>query len=260
MIRRSASSTTYYQFEALISDEIQHGVFTRQGGVSPHPWASLNMSISSGDEWGRVARNRELAFSTLGYSPESRFDVWQVHSAKVVLADAPRGDHPMQKADAIITNKPDVALFMRYADCVPVLLYDPRNTAVGLIHAGWLGTLRKVTSKTVQAMQSAFGARPRDLIACIGPSICAEHYPVGSEVAGRVREVFGSNAPEHLSYDNGQAHLDLWSANERLLRFMGVRRIENSRICTACHIDDWYSHRAEAGKTGRFGVVLAVTS
>jgi YfiH family protein len=258
MIRCNSNPTIYYQFETLIRQEIQHGVFTRQGGVSPDPWASLNMSISNGDEWARVARNRELAFSALGYSPESRFDVWQVHSARVVLTDAPRGDLPMQKADAIITDKPGVVLFMRYADCVPILLYDPRRRAIGLVHAGWLGTLRKVTSKTVQAMESAFGSDPSDLIACIGPSIGVDHYPVGPEVAGRVREVFGSNAHQHLSYQNGQAHFDLWSANERLLNFRGVRSIENSRLCTACCVEDWFSHRGEGGKTGRFGVILAL--
>jgi YfiH family protein len=216
------------------------------------------MSISCGDEWDRVARNRELAFSALGYAAESRFDVWQIHSAQIVLADGPRGEHRMQKADAIITNQPGVPLFMRYADCVPILLHDPRKGAIGLVHAGWLGTLRKVTSKTVQAMRSAFGSKPGDMIACIGPSIGVEHYPVGPGVAARVREVFGSNAPEHLSYQNGQAHLDLWSANERLLKFKGVNVIENSRLCTACRVEDWYSHRGEEGKTGRFGVILAL--
>lgn len=258
MIRHESETLAYYQFETLDQPGLDHAIFTRQGGVSPAPWASLNLSISCGDLWERVARNRELAFSALGWPASSRYDVWQVHSAKVVMADSPRGRKPMQQADAIITDRPGVALFMRFADCVPVLLFDPKRRALGLAHAGWLGTLRKVTTRTVQAMESAFGTEPADLVACIGPSIAAHHYPVGPEVEARVREVFGSRAGQHLSFPNAKAHFDLWSANEMLLRDRGVSRIERSGICTACHLGEWYSHRGEEGKTGRFGAILAL--
>jgi YfiH family protein len=258
MIRRQVGSLAYYQFEGLDRPGLMHAVFTRQGGISPVPWSSLNLSISCGDIWDRVAENRELAFSAVDWAVESRFDVWQIHSANVVRTDSPRGGRPMQQADAIITDSPGVVLFMRFADCVPILLFDPMRRAVGLVHAGWLGTLRDVTSKTVQAMASAFGSRPADLVACIGPSIAAHHYPVGPEVVERVREVFGSRSGEHLVFFNAKPHFDLWSANERLLRVQGVTHIEHSGICTACHLQDWYSHRGEGGRTGRFGVIFAL--
>lgn len=258
MIRCDVDSLTYYQFETLERSGLMHAIFTRRGGVSPAPWESLNLSISGGDSWERVAQNRELAFSAMDWAVESRFDVWQIHSGNVVLAEKPRGRQPMQQADAIITNAPGVALFMRFADCMPILFLDPNRRAIGLAHAGWLGTVRQVAPRTVGAMRRAFGSAPSDLVACIGPSIGAHHYPVGPEVVARVRQLFGSRASQHLGFPDGQAHFDLWSANEMLLGDLGVTRIERSDICTACHLDDWYSHRGEGGRTGRFGVVFAL--
>jgi YfiH family protein len=258
MIRREVDSLAFYQFGALDLTGLMHAIFTRRGGVSPAPWASLNLSISCGDTWERVAKNRELAFSAVDWAVESRFDVWQIHSAKVVVARKPRGRRPMRQADAIITDTPGVALFMRYADCAPILFLDPIRRAIGLAHAGWLGTLRQVAPRTVQGMRRAFGSAPSDLITCIGPSIGAHHYPVGPEVVARVRQLFGSRANQHLSFPDGQAHFDLGSANEMLLGDLGVTQIERSEICTACHLDDWYSHRGEGGKTGRFGAIFAL--
>jgi hypothetical protein len=247
-----------FQFDTLPSDGLIHGIFTRHGGLSPDPWASLNVGAGVGDDPERVRGNRSLALQALGRSPESVFDVWQVHSAEVVVARRPRGQAPPQQADAIVTDRPQVTLLMRFADCVPILLFDPVRHAVGVVHAGWLGTVRRTTTAAVRTMVKSFGTHPSDLWAGLGPSIAAHHYPVGAEVVAALRESLGEEAERHLSPSPSGTRLDLWSANSDLLRAEGVGTIEVSGVCTACATQDWYSHRGEGGRTGRFGALLGL--
>jgi YfiH family protein len=249
----------YYTFESLDAAGVTHAVFTRRGGVSPAPWASLNVGGLRGDDPGRVLHNRVLSFQALGRAPETVYDAWQVHGVAVICADAPRPrDVPHRQADVILTDRLAVTLFMRFGDCVPVLLYDPRRRVVGVAHAGWQGTVKGAVTAAVEAMQAAYGSRPAELLAAIGPSIGGHHYPVGPEVAAQARASFGPEAESVLSQQNGAVHFDLWAANRLLLERSGVRQIEVSGICTACHPEDWYSHRGEQGTTGRFGVLMAL--
>lgn len=250
----------YWVASLLAEAGIPHGVFTRRGGVSPPPWDSLNLGNTVGDERGRVQENLRRVFAALGRPLASRYDVWLVHSATVVCAHTPRPDaRPHIQADAILTDRPDVTLVMRYADCVPILLADPVQRVVGLVHAGWRGTVLGVTKKAVEQMVACYGSRPADILAAIGPSIGPDHYEVGEEVAAQVRAAFGEQAEALLPHPGGRrAHFDLWAANRWLLEQAGVRQIEVAEICTACHLEDWYSHRAEKGKTGRFGTLIAL--
>jgi polyphenol oxidase len=248
----------YFTFESLDENGLLHAVFTRRGGISPAPWASLNMGGTVGDDNLRVAENRRLAFQTKNRRFESMYDVWLVHGSQVVRVDGPRDKAEIQKADAVITNNRDATLFMRFADCVPLLFHDPVRKAIGLAHAGWQGTVKKTASAVVEAMQAAYGSRPANIIAGIGPSIAAHHYPVGENVAVKVRESFGIEASSLLISANGEVKFDLWAANRLILEEAGIRRIETSGLCTACDTGDWYSHRAEAGKTGRFGVLMGL--
>lgn len=248
----------FYQFDSL---DVKHAVFTRHGGLSPEPWKSLNLGGTVGDEVERVRGNRLLSFEALGCKPASIFDVWQVHSADAVCADAPRRmDEPYQKADIILTDNPEVTLFMRFADCVPILVHDPVKRVVGIAHAGWLGTVRDVAKATVETMVERYDSRPADVIACIGPSIGPDHYEVGEDVISQVQGTFGADASLMLPRHGSRIHFDLWKANQYLLERAGVRQIELAGICTACHTDDWFSHRAEKGKTGRFGALISLLS
>ena len=116
----------------------------------------------------------------LGCLPDSVFDVWQVHGADVVYATTPRPDsESVRQADIILTDKPDLTLYMRFADCVPLLFHDPHKGVVGVAHAGWMGTLRDVATVTVNAMKKQYHSNPADIIAGIGPSIGPDHYEVG---------------------------------------------------------------------------------
>jgi len=246
----------FYQFDSL---PVRHAVFTRHGGISPAPWKSLNLGGTVGDEVERVRKNRFLSFEVMGCKPDTIFDVWQVHSADVVCADAPRKmDEPYQKADVILTDKPEVTLFMRFADCVPILVHDPVKGVIGLSHAGWQGTVRDVAGVTVDAMRERYDSYPADVIACIGPSIGPDHYEIGEDVIAQVKQTFDNDANMMLPLHGKRTHFDLWKANQYLLERAGVSQIELAGICTACHTDDWFSHRAEKGKTGRFGALISL--
>lgn len=249
----------FYTFEALDRYGVPHAIFTRRGGVSPHPWASLNLGGSVGDEIERVRENRKRALDAIGLSIYSTYDVWQVHSAEVVCVDKPKEqDQPYRKADAILTNKKGVTPFMRFADCVPILLFDKSKGVIGIAHAGWQGTLLGIAEKAVQKMMQTYGSKAEDIWAGIGPSIGGHHYPVGVEIWTQAVAKMPLVAEKSFTFDQGQYRFDLWLANQLILEQVGVRDIEVSGICTACNLEDWYSHRAENGKTGRFGVVISL--
>ena len=246
----------YFQFDSL---QTKHAIFTRHGGVSPEPWGSLNVGGTVGDDLERVRHNRILSFQAMGCESESIFDVWQVHSADVVCARAPRpNDESYRQADIILTDQPHVTLFMRFADCVPIMVHDPRNGVIGVAHAGWMGTLRDVASATVDALKRQYGSNPADIVACIGPSIGPDHYEIGADVILQVMQKFGDESELMLKSHNGKIHFNLWETNRLLLERAGVQHIEISGICTACNTSDWFSHRAEKGRTGRFGALVCL--
>lgn len=259
MIYNEQRSVRFAQFDGFQDVPVIHAFFTRHGGVSPAPWASLNMGGGLGDSRENIIENRQRAFDSVQRQVESLYDVWQVHGVEVVCTDAPRPlDAQHVKADIILTNHPEITLFMRFADCVPVMLVDPVKRVVGLVHAGWQGTLKKAPAVAVQAMHDRYGCQPKDILAGIGPSIGVEHYEVGSDVVERTRQAFGQDASGLLRQMDGCTHLDLWAANRLTLENAGVQQVEVSGICTACHMENWYSHRGEHGKTGRYGAVIAL--
>jgi YfiH family protein len=248
----------YYRFD-LFSQDITQAVFTRRGGVSPKPWNSLNVGGSVGDDPARVAENRIRSFQMMGRDPASIHDVWLVHGTNVVHAEAPRPlEKPSTQADILLTDKPEVTLFMRFGDCVPLLFHDPKKQVVGMAHAGWQGTVLGVVGKAVKAMQERYGCKPADILAGIGPSIGHDHYQVGADVATQFQEKYPAHADRILETRDGSSYLDLWTANILQLNEAGVEQVQISAVCTACHLEDWFSHRAEKGKTGRFGALIAL--
>jgi len=246
----------YFQFDSL---KTKHAIFTRHGGISPEPWGSLNVGGTVGDDLARVHENRILSFQALGCAPDSIFDVWQVHSADVVCARSPRPiDESYRQADVILTDKAAVTLFMRFADCVPIMLHDPRMGVIGVAHAGWMGTLRDVATSTVNSMKKNYGTNPADIVVGIGPSIGPDHYEIGADVILQVMQKFGDDSERVLKSHNGKIHFNLWEANRMLLERAGVGQVEISGVCTACNTEDYYSHRAERGRTGRFGALISL--
>lgn len=250
----------HYRFESLA--DVNHGVFTRHGGVSPAPFDSLNLGGTLGDDVNAVTRNHHLIYDALNLDPARTVTVWMVHGADTVMAQQPvQGRRWLAQADAIITDQPGLALVMRYGDCTPILAYDPRRRAIGIAHAGWQGTVKGMAYNLIRAMQQAYGSRPADILTGIGPSISVDRYQVGEEVVAAARAHFGT-VDDLFRRDpaDGTAYFDMWRANARDLQRAGVRpeHIEVSGICTATRTDEFYSHRAEKGRTGRFGVVMAL--
>lgn len=256
MQRIEAQGLVYYQFESISA---RHGIFTRRGGVSATPWNSLNLGGNVGDDPLAVRENHRRMYAALGVDGRRACTVWQVHSADVVYAAGPvPGRRWLAAADALMTDKPDLPLAMRFADCTPILVCDARRGAVGMAHAGWRGTVQGVSGELVRAMSEAFGSRPADLVAGIGPSIGPEHYQVGEEVVFAVRAHFGAvDGLIARNAEDGTAYLDLWAANRLELERAGVSQIEIAAVSTARNTDEFYSHRAEKGRTGRFGAVIA---
>ena len=252
-------SIKYFNFTSLENQGLYHAIFTRHGGFSPTPWRSLNFGASVGDDALRVVQNRETALNSVNIKHDSVYDLYQVQSAKVVVTDKPLPPNtPHIKADAMITNKPNITLMMRFADCVPILLFDPVFRVVGISHAGWIGTVDQIVKKTILLMNEKYGTDPKDIIATIGPSIGPDHYSVGKDVVDRVHASFGDKVDQLVIQRDGKTFFDLWNANKVLLTDVGVKNIEVSQICTFCNLDDWYSHRGEHGSTGRFGVILGL--
>jgi len=250
----------YITFSSFDKEErIVHGIFLRNGGCSLEPWKSLNLSTTVGDSRENVIENHTRIMKVLNLPKDDFFDVWQIHSTNVVETNKPRSrDQNYIQADAIITNEPGVALLMRFADCVPILLYDPIHYVIGLVHAGRIGSIQKIARKTVERMKEVYGTNPEKVIAGIGPSIGVDHYSVGAEVIEQTKRSFPLDWEKLIPKRGSQDHLDLWKTNELVLKESGVVNIEHSRICTASNTSDWYSHRGEKGKTGRFGVVICL--
>lgn len=254
-----ALSVPLFHFERLSAyPELLHAVATRHGGVSQAPWATLNLGGSVGDDPAAVHENHERLCRRLGVARNHLVTAFLTHSDKVAVVGRADWGQRYTDTDALVTNTPGVYLTLRFADCVPILLYDPRRRVVGLVHAGWRGTLALITQKTARLMGEVYGSAPDDLIAGIGPSLgpcCAE---MGEEVVGQTRAVFGADADHLLRPGPRKTHLDLWAANRLQLEALGVRQVETAGLCTVCHVADYFSHRAERGKTGRFGAVIGL--
>ncbi len=254
MQRHEAGGLVWYTFEGP-GPAFRHALVTRLGGVSQAPYASLNLGHTVGDKAGAVEENHRRLFRVLGLRAGQVVSPHQVHGARVVRVGARDGGTIVRGCDALITDEAGVALMMRFADCAPVLLCDAAHHAVGLAHAGWRGTAARVVAATVRAMAESFGSEPSELWAGIGPAIGGAHYPVGPEVV----EAVGATLPEGAgaAFRRGeQWYLDLATALRCQLTALGVGRVELSGFDTAARTDEWYSHRAEKGRTGRFGVLV----
>lgn len=258
MRRVEQDGLIYYQFEMWPG--VNHGIFTRSGGVSVSPWHSLNLGGNVGDEPAAVRENHERMYRALCLNSARACTVWQVHSADTVIANGPvRGRRWLALADSMVTDRRDTPLTMRFADCTPLLFYDPVRGVIGIAHAGWRGTALGVGANTVRTMVEAYGSRPADIQAGIGPSIGPSRYQVGEEVVEAIRAYFGTiDGLIRRDPADGSAYLDLWEANRRDLQRAGVEQIEIAGLCTAERTDEFFSHRAEKGRTGRFGAVLSL--
>ncbi len=257
MWQHVSNGVCYYTFDSLRGlGDLVHAVSTRHGGVSPTPFDSLNLSRTVGDDVDNVARNIERLHLALGLDVRRMVTASQQQADRVAIVGAQEAGSRIVDVDALLTDEPGIPLMLRYADCVPILLFDPVRHAIGVVHAGWRGTVARVAAKAARAMFDRYATQPSDLVAGIGPSIGPCCYVVQQDVVDRVKEGF-PEPDELLIRRSGRTYFDMWKANERQLRGLGITQIEVAGLCTAEHTDDLYSARAE-GKTGRFGAIIAL--
>jgi YfiH family protein len=264
-----------------------HGFSTRQGGCSRvYGRTSLNLGFTQQDSRAAVARNRNAFLRKLGGT--NRGGLWpsvtlrQIHSDLIHYITEPPDKQPV--GDGLITRTPGILLAIQAADCLPVVLVDTKRRAIGVFHAGWRGTLKRIVEKGVGEMHRNFGTRAHDLKAAIGPGVHSCCYEVGPEVrtqfesqfaygAALFREVKESDpvrekypmlfltarAPGHSELPK-KIFLDLVEANRRQLLAAGVlaRNITASPLCTSCRTDLLFSYRAEKGVTGRMMAVAGI--
>jgi YfiH family protein len=259
MIRLQRDGVVYYRFETLAGACLVQGIFTRLGGVSQGPFASLNVGHTVGDDPAHVEANLELIYRALGVKAQKVTTARQVHGDRVEMVTTMDGGRTFPETDALITGVPGLVLLLRFADCVPVLFYAPRQRAVGLAHAGWQGTVKKIAQKTALEMMRAYGCAPNELLVGLGPAIGPCCFEAGPEVVEALRATH-PRAEELLSrvQPDGKAHVDLVQANVQQLAEVGVDRVELAEMCTSCLRHEFYSHRAEGGRTGRFAVAIGV--
>lgn len=262
MFQKDVASLPLWQFDTLSRlPGLVHFVSGRGGGVSSGEVGTFNLSYRVTDPMENVRENRRRLAQALGITEDKLFFPAQTHSNHVVKVQPGTTQDEIKDMDALITNSKGLCISVMSADCVPILLYDPIKKAVGAVHAGWRGTVSKILTLTVQAMQQQYGTQPADLVAAIGPSICPEVYEVGEEVITAVEQAFGTK-DSLVTRQNGpgKGNFNLWEANQIQLLALGVKpeNIEVAAICTYQHSDEFFSARRSGNRAGRFsaGILL----
>ncbi|MGN1263263.1 MAG: peptidoglycan editing factor PgeF [Prevotella sp.] len=231
---------------------------TRKGGYSCGCHGGFNVNEHCGDEPENVARNRALLCDMLGIESRRLVMPHQTHGTATrmiaedffTLSDATRL-MLLEGIDAVMTDVPGVCVGVSTADCIPILLYDEAHRAVSAVHAGWRGTAARIVEKNIAEMAAAYGTRPSDLRAVIGPGISLENFEVGDEVCDEFRKAGFDMAKISRKYDKW--HIDLWECNRIQLLEAGVTSsgISIAGICTYSHADEYFSARRLGTMSGR---------
>jgi len=257
MIRTTRNGVSYYQFKNLTAcSGIEHRIFTRRGGHSQPPFASLNVSYGTGDNRKNVSANRDVI--SLIMATGRLVFVRQVHGCEIAVLGRHRKKRDKTTAgravtaDAVVTDLDGRNLVIQIADCQAVLLYEPARRVIANVHCGWRGSVQNIIGRTIEVMKQLFGCHPSRIQAGIGPSIgpcCAEFINYRKEIP-----------MEFWRYKGFNAHFDFWSLSRDQMIQAGMAEIniEPSGICTRCHTDDFFSYRA-ARTTGRFAAVIGLT-
>ena len=224
-------------------DCVRHAFFSRRGGVSEGVYESLNCGYGSGDDRAKVKANRETAMAHLDAGADELVTVHQHHSAKVVRVEAPwpLGDQP--KADAMVTDRPGVALGIMTADCGPVLFADQTAGVIGAAHAGWRGALEGVLEATTAAMEQ-LGAERQNMVVALGPCIRQSSYAVGDDFKKNFLDVDTANGVYFKPGPRlGHAMFDLAGFVVGRLEHLGIGTVEDMAIDTYPEQDGFFSYR-----------------
>ncbi|WP_347993411.1 peptidoglycan editing factor PgeF [uncultured Eubacterium sp.] len=255
----------YISFNALEQTGMVVNAFsTRQGGVSVGCLESMNLGFNRGDLDENVLKNHKIFAKAVGFPYENIVTTNQTHTTNVRVVtkeDCGKGitkDRDYSDVDGLITNVPGIVLTTYYADCVPLYILDPVNKAIGLSHSGWKGTVNRIGENTLKLMNENYGTNPKDVICCIGPSICQDCYEISEDVANEFINEFGKNNKILYNKGNGKYQLNLWESVKQVFLDAGVEydNIYTTDICTCCNKDELFSHRGHHGKRGNLAAFL----
>lgn len=255
----------YISFNALEQTGMVVNAFsTRQGGVSVGCLESMNLGFNRGDLDENVLKNHKIFAKAVGFPYENIVTTNQTHTTNVRVVtkeDCGKGitkDRDYSDVDGLITNVPGIVLTTYYADCVPLYILDPVNKAIGLSHSGWKGTVNRIGENTLKLMNENYGTNPKDVICCIGPSICQDCYEISEDVANEFINEFGKNNKILYNKGNGKYRLNLWESVKQVFLDAGVEydNIYTTDICTCCNKDELFSHRGHHGKRGNLAAFL----
>ena len=237
-----------------------NGFSTRLGGVSPFPENSLNLAGFDEDAAENIAENRRRFLAVFEGDLELAL-AWQVHGDQVRLIRQRKdiGDSD-KRSDAVASDLTGVLAGAKTADCVPVLIGDPKTGAYAAIHAGWRGTVQSIVIKAVEELGRAFGSKPEDMIAAIGPAAGGKNYEVGRDVIDAFAENFTDSKKYFVPTREGHALVDLHAANRDQLLSTGIQpqNIHIAPFCTMERPDLFFSYRLEKRKFGKTGRLLSV--
>ena len=223
----------------------RHGFSTRQGGVSSHPFDSLNLG-GSDDSQENILQNRKLSLAQLNLGSAQLCNLKQVHGNAVVNASVGQ-----QEGDALVSNKRDLVLAISIADCYPILFHDSKNNIIGAAHAGWRGTVGKIAETTLNEMLK-LGAEKKHIQVAIGQGICKQNFVVGEEVI----EQFKSNGFPNALLTNRK--IDLAASNKFVLTENGISEDQIWTMNRCTFEKDFYSYRRDKGVTGRMWAVISL--
>ena len=263
------TSQNLLHFDNLTRHEsLVHFSTTIAGGVSTGNYASFNLSKYSGDSPSDVLENKRYLASMLDINQDNLLLPYQTHGNEVRVIDKSfissgyaKQKELLNEVDALVTNLKGICIGVTTADCVPLIIYDPENHAVAVIHAGWRGTVARIVTKAILVMKRNYGSKPEKLIVGIAPSICQDCFEVGDEVVLNFIEAgFPMDMIGRKNNNTGKMHIDLKKANCWLLEKEGVHtnNIEDSGLCTFSDSNMFFSARRQTIYSGRMvtGVIL----
>jgi len=240
---------------------------TRMGGVSKGQYSSMNMSTTNGDDLNSVKKNYEIICNAVNINPKNLVLSKQTHTDNirtVTEEDCGKGifsERDYDDVDGLITTVKGIALVTQFADCTPLLFYDPVNKVIANVHSGWRGTVKQIGAKAVERMVNEFGCQKENIIAAIGPCIGKCCYEVDDPVYDEFKKIPVLDINRILTKKNdGKYMLDLWEANRQILINAGIKpeKIDVTDLCTHCHSEYFHSHRATGGKRGNLAAIICL--
>ena len=256
-----------------LSDEVTAFSSTRHGGFSQGCYGAFNVNLYCGDDVDTIEKNRQLLCMELGIQPDRLLMPHQVHGVEVrcitqdfLRLSASERQEILEGVDALMTNVKEVCIGVSTADCIPIIIYDPEHTAACVVHAGWRGTVRRITLQAVEAMTTVYHSDPDKLKAVIGPGISLQNFEVGDEVyaqfsaASFPMDVVSCKMPAMNGNPQKKWHIDLWGSNRLQLLDAGLlaEHIQVAGICTYDCYDDFFSARRLGIESGRILTAIII--